>query len=538
MLLLVALAALTAQTPAATRPDSAVLMLGNRVVTVFRARMGAADPAERVAAALRRLAAAREGGTDSVTIQTVPEGTVFLVGGRAVFTLTRADADTGRDETMAEAVAATSQRLRTALAEAHESRRLGPVLIAIGLALAATVLFAVALRLLLAARRRLGPRLISLTAERVPRIAIRRITLVRPEHIRAVTHAIVNVAVWGVGLFAGYLYITFLLTRFAWTRAWGEALGRFLGHTLADLGIGALRAVPALFTVAIIFLAARFIAGLIRTVFDAVERGSMTLPGIHRDTARPTRRIVVALLWLFAIVIAYPYLPGSGSDAFKGVSVFAGLLLTLGSAGLVGQAMSGLVVMYSRAFGEGDFIQVGSVQGTVVALGMLSTRIRTTKNEYVTVPNGVLVGGTVTNYSAPGAHDHSLTIYSSVTIGYDAPWRRVHEIMIAAAQRTDGVLAEPAPFVLQRALGDWYVEYQVNAAVDAARAPELPAIYSRLHASLQDSFNEAGVEIMSPSYFALRDGNLTTIPTEHRPKAPIGTFRVSVNPADGPDAAR
>ena len=165
-------------------------------------------------------------------------------------------------------------------------------------------------------------------------------------------------------------------------------------------------------------------------------------------------------------------------------------------------------------------------------LGMLSTRLRTPKNEYVTVPNGVLVGGTVTNFSAPRAHDHPLTIYSSVTIGYDAPWRKVHEIMIAAAKGTEGVLEEPAPFVLQRALGDWYVEYQVNAAIDAARAAELPAIYSRLHANLQDSFNTAGVEIMSPSYFAVRDGNLTTIPADHRPKEAPPAFRVSVNPRD------
>ena len=531
MLPLIALLLLQAQKPA-SRPDTAVLAVGNRVVAVFRARIGAADPAERVAAAQRRLAAAREAGNDSVSTETVREGTVFFVAGRAVFTLTPADADTGRDEKPVQAAAATTQRLRTALAEARESRRLGPLLVAIALALLATLLFALAIRLLLSGRRRWGPRIVALTADRVPRIAIRRVTLVRPEHIRTVTQVVVTIVAWALGLFAGYLYATFLLTRFAWTRAWGEALGHFLGQTLADLGLAAVRAIPDLFTVAIIFLVARFVAGLIKTVFDAVERGTLTIPGIHPDTARPTRRIVGALLWLFAIVIAYPYLPGSGSDAFKGVSVFAGLLLTLGSAGLVGQAMSGLVVMYSRAFREGDFVKVGNVQGTVVSLGMLSTRIRSTKNEYVTVPNGVLVGGTVTNYSAPQSHEHSLTIYSSVTIGYDAPWRQVHEIMIAAAKRTEGVLEKPAPFVLQRALGDWYVEYQVNAAIDAGRAAELPALYSRLHANLQDSFNEAGVEITSPSYFALRDGNLTTIPADHRPTEPAPAFRVRVNPAD------
>jgi small-conductance mechanosensitive channel len=228
--------------------------------------------------------------------------------------------------------------------------------------------------------------------------------------------------------------------------------------------------------------------------------------------------------------VAYPYLPGSDSAAFKGVSVFGGLLLTLGSAGVVGQAMSGLVLMYSRGFKVGDFVQIGNTMGTVVGLGLLSTRVRTTKNEYVTLPNGVVVSGAVINLSAAQDQAHHLTIYSSVTIGYDVPWRQVHELMIEAAKATEGVLAEPPPFVLQRALNDWYVEYQVNAAIDPQRAPELPGFYSRLHGNIQDAFWAAGVEILSPSYFAVRDGNTATIPPEHRPKKRTATFRVDMNP--------
>ena len=502
-----------APAPVAPAPrDTAVLRLGSRVVTVFRSPLGAASPSERATAASQRLQAALSAGADSVSTDTVPEGTLLRVGGRPAFIITSGDADTTADQTLDSAVAAAQQQLTVAIAEVRESRNLIKLLLSIGVALLATAVFVLVIRLLLLAQRRVPPRVQVLVTAAVPQIAFRGFTVLTRDQVRTTARLLTTGLIRGLALVAGYLYLTFLLTRFPWTRAWGEALGRFLATTAAELGLGALRALPSLFTVALIFLVTRFVAGLIRTAFNAVERGTLIVPGIHPETAQPTRRIVVALLWLFALVVAYPYLPGSGSDAFKGVSVFAGLLLTLGSAGLVGQAMSGLVVMYSRAFREGDFVQIGTIQGTVVALGMLSTRLRTPKQEYVTIPNGVLVSGTVTNYSAPRAHDHALTIYSSVTIGYDAPWRKVHDLMIQAAQATEGVLDTPAPFVLQRALTDWYVDYQVNAAIDPARAHELPAIYSRLHANIQDSFNKAGVEIMSPTYLAVRDGNRSTIP--------------------------
>jgi small-conductance mechanosensitive channel len=268
-------------------------------------------------------------------------------------------------------------------------------------------------------------------------------------------------------------------------------------------------------------------------VFDAAADRRITLPGIHPETAQPTRRIVTVLMWLFAVTLAYPYLPGSGSAAFKGVSVFAGVLFTLGSAGLVGQAMSGLVLMYSRSFKVGDYVEAGGIQGEVVELGLLSTRLRTPKNEYVSLPNNVVVGRAVTNYSAAAAHRRPLVLYSSVTIGYDVPWRRVHELLIGAARSAADVLPEPAPYVLQRALDDSYVEYQVNAAVDPARAAEQPQLYSALHAAIQDAFAAAGVEILSPSYHAVRDGNAATVPSDgprgDRPRA----FRVEAERPSG-----
>ena len=454
------------------------------------------------------------------------------MGGQPVFTVTPSDADTSAGGSTRAVVDRAMAQVRLAISESQESRNLKSLLTALALTLAATAAVILVIRLLLLGRRRARAKLDLMTVAAAPKITIRGLPLIHPRQLVVAARILVTVVAWGIGLVAAYLFATFVLSQFPWTRPWGEALGQFLLSTLVQLALGALRAVPSLFTVVLIFALARFLSGLVRTVFDAVEQRRIVIPGIHPDTAHPTRRIVTALLRLFAVVVAYPYVPGSGSAAFKGVSVFTGVLITLGSAGLVGQAMSGLVLMYSRSFKVGDFVQVASMQGTVVELGLLSTRLRTPKNEFVTLPNNVVVSGAVTDYTAAGEHDRPLLIYSSVTIGYDVPWRQVHELLTTAAGNTDGVLKQPAAFVLQRALDDSYVEYQVNAPIDATRAAEHRSIYSHLHANIQDSFWAAGVEIMSPTYHAVRDGNTVTIPAEHRPKERAPTFRVDVNPSD------
>ena len=530
MALTLLLLALGLQSPPATPGDTAVLRIANRAVTVFRGPLGAATPEERADAALRRVETALAARRDSVATRSVAEGMLVLLGGQPVFTVTPADADTAGGGSIPAAAEHAAAQLRIAMAEARESRSLRSLIRDLSVALGATVVMLLAIRLLFSSRRRVRARLARLDVPTAPEIMIRGLRLIHPRQVALAARALVTVTAWGLGLVVGYLYLTFVLSQFPLTRPLGEALGQILLKTLGQLITGALGAIPGLFVVAVIFAVTRFLMGLVRTTFDAVEQRRLAIPGIHPDTAQPTRRIISVLVWLFAIVVAYPYVPGSGSAAFKGVSVFAGLLLSLGSAGLVGQAMSGLVVMYSRSYRVGDFIEAAGVQGTVVDLGLLSTRLRTPKNEVVTVPNSVVVAGKVTDFTAPS--EQPLLIYSSVTIGYDVPWRRVHELLTAAAAKTDGVLPQPAPFVLQRALDDSYVEYQVNAPIDASRAAALPFIYSDLHANIQDSFSAAGVEIMSPTYHAVRDGNTVTIPPEHRPKQRAHAFRVNLNRSD------
>lgn len=273
--------------------------------------------------------------------------------------------------------------------------------------------------------------------------------------------------------------------------------------------------IPNLFTIAVIVLLFTLFIGLFRFLAEEIGRGSIIISGFYRDWAVPTFNIIRFVLYAFMFIVIFPYLPGSSSPIFQGVSVFLGLLVSLGSAGSISNIIAGIVITYMRSFDLGDRIRIGDVEGDVVEKSMLVTRIRTIKNEEISVPNNTLMNGNVINFSKM-ARENKLIIYTSVTIGYDAPWRDVHLALINAASKTKRILKDPKPFVLQRALNDFYVEYQINAYIHDAQA--MADIYSGLHQSIQDSFNEAGIEIMSSHYMNLRDGNKTTIPENYLPK--------------------
>lgn len=492
-------------------PPPAVVRLGARLVTTLRVPLGASSPAERAEAAQARLVRLLEAGHDLVALTPTPEGILVRLGGPA-FMITPGDADTLAGESVAAKADAAAEQLRAAVQEYREGRSLRAVATGAGLSALATVLLVVVLRLLSRLRRWFDDKASRLRQASLPARFRRLGAVFNPRLVVRPIHLLTSGLTWIAGLTLCYLYATFVLTAFPWTRAWGERLGELLGRLAARLGWGALEILPDLVIVVLIGLGARMLSRGAHRLFEGVERGVVSLPGLHPETANPTRRIVTILIWLFAIVVMYPYLPGSDSAAFKGASVFAGLLLSLGSAGLVGQAMSGLVLMYSRSYRTGDYVRVGTVEGIVEQLGLLSTRLRTPKDEYVVIPNAVVTGDTVTNFSAAGRAGHALYLHSSVTIGYDVPRATVERLLLSAGARIDAALREPSPFVLVRALNDWYVEYQVNVAVDPERAVELPRLYSRLHGAIYDEFAEAGVEIMSPSYLALRDGNAATLP--------------------------
>ncbi|MEI7430409.1 MAG: mechanosensitive ion channel domain-containing protein, partial [Betaproteobacteria bacterium] len=295
-----------------------------------------------------------------------------------------------------------------------------------------------------------------------------------------------------------------------------EKLGYFLVGLFELLGAGMVHAVPGLVTVLAVLLVTKTLNDVIANFFNGVDTGRTQIPGLHRETVSATRRIVSIVVWGFGLAVAYPYIPLSNSDAFKGLSVMFGFMLTLGSAGIVNQLMSGLVLVYSRALSVGDFVDIGGTVGVVSEVGVLSTKIIDMRNEEVTIPNAVLIGNSIRNYSRQAGGRGTL-VSTKVTIGYDTPWRQVHAMLVAAAKNTPGLHVTPEPFVYQRGLADYYVEYELFAYMDKPlnRVPTLSA----LHGNIQDQFNLYGVQIMSP-HFALQPKNNVVVPPEQWYAAP------------------
>lgn len=321
-------------------------------------------------------------------------------------------------------------------------------------------------------------------------------------------------------LFQFSLLISFTFGLFPATAGISLSLFEYFRATFGAIGKAVVDYLPRGGFVAILALITFYGLRLMKLFFRAIERGDIDFARITPETAAPTYQLLRILIVLFVLVVAFPYLPGGESDAFKGISIFIGVLLSLGSGSAMGNITSGVIITYMRPFRVGDRIRVGETTGDVLTKGLLVTRIRTPKNVEIVVPNATILASQIINYSAL-ARERGLILHTTVTIGYDVPWRQVHELMKSAALATPGILADPAPFVLQTALNDWHVSYELNAYTQDAN--RMPATYSGLHENIQERFNAAGVEIMSPSYYALRDGNTTTIPEEQRPadyKAP------------------
>ena len=476
--------------------ESAVIVLFNRPIVTLRARVlgrGAAERAAGASRALDELVAQQVKGP--VELRPFAGGAMITVNARGIFALTNADVDELGGETFDAVANDAADRLRQALAEAVDARAPRVWLRSITLAAIGLCAGIGALWILIRGRRAIAARLVAAAERAVTQARLADLEVLRASRLLELERRLVS-AVFGLsGIVVAYATTTFVLRAFAYTRPWGDSMSGYLLTTTAGLGLAMLGALPGLFTAALILLIARLGVRVIEFAFNAVEQGRLTLRYIYPETAQPTRRLVTALVWLFAAVMAYPYLPGSGTDAFKGVSVFVGLMVTFGSSGLVNQIMSGLMITYSRALRHGDFVRIGDVDGTVTHLGVLSIKIRTLRSEEVTIPNAVVVAQTTTDFSR--ASETVLTPIS-VTIGYDAPWRQVQALLLLAAERTPGIRSTPEPAVLQAALEDFYVKYTLLVCLE--HQEDRPRTLHQLHAHIQDLFNQYGVQIMSPNY--------------------------------------
>ena len=290
----------------------------------------------------------------------------------------------------------------------------------------------------------------------------------------------------------------------------------YIWNPIRNIFVDIIDYIPNLFTIVVIWYAVKYLVRMVLYLAREIEAGRLKFNGFYPDWAMPTFHIVRFLLYAFMIAMIYPYLPGSKSGVFQGISVFVGLIVSLGSSTVIGNIIAGLVITYMRPFKMGDRIKLNDTTGDIIEKTPLVTRIRTPKNEVVTVPNSFIMSSHTVNYST-SAREYGLIIHSEVSIGYDVPWRQVNQILIDAALNTPGVVDDPRPFVLETSLSDWYPVYQINAYIKEAH--KMAQIYSDLHQTIQDRFNEAGIEIMSPHYMAVRDGNETTIPKDDLSKS-------------------
>ena len=297
----------------------------------------------------------------------------------------------------------------------------------------------------------------------------------------------------------------------ALTEPLSDRMTVFFFDLLREFAMAFVDALPGVTTVLIILVLTKSLNDAVVSFFTSVKEGRAQFPGLHKETVSATQRIFSVLVWGFGIAVAYPFIPMSNSDAFKGLSVMFGFMFTLGSAGIVNQLMSGLVLVYSRALSVGDFVDVGGTVGVVSEVGVLSTKVIDMRNEEVTIPNAVLIGNSIRNYSRQ-AGERGTLVSTKVTIGYDTPWRQVHALLIAAAEKTLGLRTKPEPFVYQRGLADYYVEYELFAYMDEPL--KRVQVLSALHANIQDQFNTYGVQIMSP-HFVLQPKESVVVPVEN-----------------------
>ena len=307
------------------------------------------------------------------------------------------------------------------------------------------------------------------------------------------------------------LTVPLLFSIFPQTNSLAYQLFSYIWVPVKSIFTSVIEYIPNLFTIFVIWYAVKYLVRFVHYLANEVKSERLKIRGFYSDWAEPTFHIIRFLLYAFMIAMIYPYLPGSKSGVFQGISVFVGLIVSLGSSTVIGNIIAGLVITYMRPFKLGDRIQLNETTGNVIEKTPLVTRIRTPKNEVVTIPNSFIMSSHTVNYSA-SAREYGLIIHSEVSIGYDVPWRQTHQLLIEAALNTPGVVDDPRPFVLETSLSDWYPVYQVNAYIK--EADRLAQIYSDLHQNIQDRFNEAGIEIMSPHYIATRDGSESTIPKD------------------------
>jgi small-conductance mechanosensitive channel len=503
--------------PSTQTPAGAPVILNDEPVFLIYGRVGSFTPQERAKAIgerLDRLSKTLDVPLDAIEVTDIDNSTVLTAGEMVIMAVTEGDA-TPLHHTRHEVAQDYAKKIQAAVAKSREQVTLRALMIDSSLALLYTV-FVVAILILL---HKVVPKIYGkIDAWREAgrcALKIQRVELLSADQIAAGLTGTVRAIRIVLLVTLLYVYLTSVLSLFPWTRGISAALFAIVLSTLRAIGQAFTTYIPDVISIVVIILVTRYIIKLISLLFSGIRRGAITFSGFHRDWAEPTYKIVRFLVIVFAAIACFPYIPGSKSEGFRGISVFLGLLISLGSAAAISNIVAGLVLTYMRPFREGDRVKIADTVGDITEKTLLVTRIRTIKNVDITIPNSMVLSSHIINFSS-SATRHGLILHTSVTIGYDVPWKKIHDLLIAAARATPNILANPEPFVLQTSLGDFYVTYELNAFT--AQPNVMAVTYSVLHENIQDMFNQAGVEIMSPHYTQIRDGNKTTIPDQYLPK--------------------
>jgi small-conductance mechanosensitive channel len=509
------------ETPLETLGEVFPVMLDNQELFTIRQGIGSFSAQERAKSITDRIEKIADDDAlspEDLTIKIDPEdkNPSIILGDTVIATITSKDAklQAVSQEVLAERALA---KIKAAIVRYRQERQPDNLLKDAVLTVSATLATVLIFWVIIFISSRVFPQIQRLITSLVPGVVFQNFEIISSQTIGIFSLRVLQFIRTLIILTILYFYLTFVLRLFPWTRKFGDGFLQYFFSALEVVSQEIAKYLPSIFIILLIIFITHYLLRAIKPFFTGLERENLVINGFYPDWAKPTYNLLSLLIIALAIVIAFPYLPGFNSPAFQGVSVFLGVLFSLGSTSAIANVVGGIILIYTRSFQLGDKISIGDVIGDVIEKGLLVTRIRTPANRIITIPNSSLLNTNVINFSVSQREfKQPLILQTTVTLGYDLPWRKVHATLKEAALATEFIVSEPAPFVLQTSLDDFYVSYQLNAYTD--HPSKMVYIYSELHQNIQDKCNEVGIEIMSPHYKALRDGNHSTIPENYLPE--------------------
>ena len=509
------------ETPLETLGEVFPVMLDNQELFTIRQGIGSFSAQERAKSITARIEKIADDDALSpedlsIKIDSEDKNPSIILGDTVIATITSKDAklQAVSQEVLAERALA---KIKAAIVRYRQERQPDNLLKDAVLTVSATLSTVLIFWTMIFISLRVFPQIQRLITSLVPGVVFQNFEIISSQTIGIFSLRVLQFIRTLIILTILYFYLTFVLRLFPWTRKFGDGFLQYFFRALEVFSQEIAKYLPNIFIILLIIFITHYLLRAIKPFFTGLERENLVINGFYPDWAKPTYNLLSLLIIALAIVIAFPYLPGFNSPAFQGVSVFLGVLFSLGSTSAIANVVGGIILIYTRSFQLGDKISIGDVIGDVIEKGLLVTRIRTPANRIITIPNSSLLNTNVINFSVSQREfEQPLILQTTVTLGYDLPWRKVHETLKEAALATKFIVSEPAPFVLQTSLDDFYVSYQLNAYTD--HPSKMVYIYSELHQNIQDKCNEVGIEIMSPHYKALRDGNHSTIPENYLPE--------------------